>query len=111
MQLEDYFDFLGPDNIRVKGTRVGVETILYDFVHRKESPDTIAREYPSLTLEQIYATITYYLHNKETLDRYLADWMAYGDRMRVEQDRNPTPVMLRLRQLAEEHRILEAQPR
>lgn len=109
MQLEDYFDFLRPDDIRVKGTRVGIETILYDFIHRNESPDAIAAEYPSLTLEQIYATITYYLHNKETVGRYLADWMDYGDRMREEQHRNPTPVMLRLRRLAEEHPVLEAQ--
>lgn len=28
MQLEDYFEFLRPDDIRVKGTRVGIETIL-----------------------------------------------------------------------------------
>jgi hypothetical protein len=28
MQLEDYFDFLAPNDIRVKGTRVGIETIL-----------------------------------------------------------------------------------
>jgi hypothetical protein len=28
MQLEDYFDFLAPDDIRLKGTRVGIETIL-----------------------------------------------------------------------------------
>jgi hypothetical protein len=32
MQLEDYFNFLRPDDIRVKGTRVGIETILYDFI-------------------------------------------------------------------------------
>ncbi|MGH2367163.1 MAG: DUF433 domain-containing protein, partial [Chloroflexota bacterium] len=29
MQLEDYFDFLAPDDIRLKGTRVGIETVLY----------------------------------------------------------------------------------
>jgi len=32
MQLEDYFDFLEPDDIRVKGTRTGIETVLYDFI-------------------------------------------------------------------------------
>ncbi len=26
MQLEEYFDFLAPDYIRIKGTRVGIET-------------------------------------------------------------------------------------
>jgi uncharacterized protein (DUF433 family) len=57
MQLEDYFNFLALDDIRVKGTRIGIETILYDFIHRKRSPEQIAQTYPSLTLEQVYATI------------------------------------------------------
>lgn len=60
MQLEDYFNFLALDDIRVKGTRIGIETILYDFIHRKRSPEQIAQTYPSLTLEQVYATILYY---------------------------------------------------
>ena len=29
MQLEDYFDFQRLDDIRLKGTRVGIENILY----------------------------------------------------------------------------------
>jgi hypothetical protein len=28
MELESYFDFLAPGDIRVKGTRIGIETIL-----------------------------------------------------------------------------------
>jgi len=32
MQLEDYFSFLAPNDIRVKGTRVGIETILTDYL-------------------------------------------------------------------------------
>jgi hypothetical protein len=39
MQLEDYFDFLAPDDIRVKGTRIGIESILYEFIHRAQSPE------------------------------------------------------------------------
>ncbi len=32
MQLDDYFDFLGPDDIRIKGSRVGIETVLYEYI-------------------------------------------------------------------------------
>jgi hypothetical protein len=32
MQLEDYLDFQAPLDIRVKGTRVGIETILFDYL-------------------------------------------------------------------------------
>src|SRR2546423_14698570 len=42
MQLEDYFEFLTEDDIRLKGTRVGIETVLYDYIHRERSPEIIA---------------------------------------------------------------------
>ncbi len=91
MQLEDYFDFLAPDDIRIKGHRIGIETVLYNFIHRRRSPEQIAAEYPSLMLEEIYATILYYLHNKEAVNQYLADWIEFGERMRAEQEKNPPP--------------------
>lgn len=46
MLLEDYFDFQRPDDIRIKGTRIGIETILYDFIHRARTPEEIAQTYP-----------------------------------------------------------------
>jgi uncharacterized protein (DUF433 family) len=100
MELEGYFDFLAEDDIRIKGTRIGIETVLYEYIHRSQSPETIAARYPSLTIEQVYATITYYFHNREAVDTYLSDWLAYGRKMREEQDRNPPPVVVRLRELA-----------
>jgi len=103
MQLEDYFNFLSPDDIRLKGTRIGIETILYDFIYQSRSPEAIAARYPSLTLEQVYATITYYLHNQEAVRAYLARWVAHGEQMRAEQERNPTPAMVKLRRYRAEH--------
>ena len=100
MELEGYFDFLAEDDIRIKGTRIGIETVLYEYIHRSQSPEAIAARYPSLTIEQVYATITYYFHNREEVDAYLSDWLAYGRKMREEQDRNPPPVVVRLREMA-----------
>src|SRR5947209_5716767 len=97
MQLEDYFDFVAADDIRLKGTRVGIETVLYDYIYGSRLPETIAERYPSLTIEQVYATITYYLHNKDAVTIYLANWLEHGNRMREEQDHNPPPVVIRLR--------------
>ena len=108
MVFEDYFDFLAPNDIRIKGTRVGIETVLYDFIHQSKSPDAIAACYPSLTLEQIYATITYYRHNKEAVTLYLADWLEQGDRMRKGQRRNPPPVVSKLLRVAADERSAEA---
>jgi len=42
MQLEDYFDFLAPDDIRLKSTRMGIETILYCFIHQCQTPDKLS---------------------------------------------------------------------
>jgi uncharacterized protein (DUF433 family) len=102
MRLEDYFNFIAPDDIRIKGTRIGIETILYEYIHRAQSPEVIAERFPSLTLEQVYATILYYLHNKAAVSTYLADWLEHGRRAREEQQRNPPPFVEKLRRLKAE---------
>ncbi len=108
MQLEDYFDFLAPDDIRIKGHRIGIENVLYEFVHKAKTPDELQRRFPSLTLEEIYATILYYLHNKEAVSKYLAEWIEHGERMRAEQDRNPPPGLRWLQQPDTQKMIVEA---
>lgn len=102
MQLEDYFNFLAPNDIRLKGTRVGIETILHDFIYQAKTPEEIANTYPSLTLEQVYATILYYLHDQEKVSKYIADWLELGRKMREEQRKNPPSVVERLRKLKAE---------
>ena len=102
MQLETYFDFLAPDDIRVKGSRIGIESVLYEYIFREQTPEAIAQRFPTLTLEQVYATILYYLLNRTPIDAYMADWLEYGRHMRGEQDRNPPPFVTRLRTLKAE---------
>lgn len=109
MQLEEYFDFLSPSDIRVKGTRIGIETILYDFVYRSRTPEDIVAAYPSLTCEQVYATITYYLHNREQVTAYLSHWLETSKQRREEQRRNPSPAVQRLRRIATERQAASAQ--
>ena len=102
MQLEEYFDFLAPNDIRLKCTRVGIETILYDFIHRARTPEEIAQTYPSLTLEQVYATILYYLHNKEAVSQYVAEWLEWNHQQVKEQQLTPSPAAIRMRKLRAE---------
>jgi uncharacterized protein (DUF433 family) len=97
MQLEDYFDFLSPEDIRIKGHRLGIESVLYEYIHRARTPEEIAQRFPSLSLDKIYATILYYLRNKEQIDAYLTAWLEFGHQARLEQERNPSPVILKLR--------------
>ncbi|NER49414.1 MAG: DUF433 domain-containing protein [Symploca sp. SIO1B1] len=105
MQLEDYFNFLSTEDIRVKGTRIGIETILYDYIHRARTPEEIAQTYPSLNLEQVYATVLYYLHNKESVSQYVADWLEWSHQQLKAQQLNPSPSAPRLRQLRAEQKV------
>jgi len=59
-----------------------------------------------VSLEQIYATILYYLRNRAQLDAYLADWLAFGQAAREAQERNPPSVVVRLRQRKAEHQTV-----
>lgn len=99
MNLEDYFDVQAPDDIRIRGHRIGIESILYEYIHRRRPPEAIAKRFPTLSLEQIYATILYYLHDQERVGGYVDAWLEHGRRMREEQERNPPPVVVRLRKL------------
>lgn len=99
MQLEDYFEFLAPYDIRLKGTRVGIETILYDYIYHARTPEEIAETYRTVTLEQVYATILYYHHEKEKVSQYIADWLEWSHQMREEQRKNPHPGIKRLMEL------------
>lgn len=107
MQLEDYFNFLAPDDIRLKGSRIGVETILYEYIYRSRTAEEIAQTYTSLSLEQVYATILYYLQNKETVSKYIADWLEWGHQQRKAQALNPPPGIVRLRKIKEEKAAME----
>ncbi len=112
MELERYFTFLDPDDIRIQGTRIGIETVLDDYLNGV-SPEEMVTRYPSLTLEQICATITYYLHNKTTVDAYLARWRAYCNSSWEEWQRNSAPFVQEMRdrlQQAREQVLAEKGP-
>ncbi len=109
MQFEDYFDFLAPTDIRVRGTRVGIETILNDYLDLGLFPEDIVLRYPTLSLEAVYATIAYYWRNQEQLDAYIRAWKAHGEQMRRQQELHPSPAVQRLRALIRQ-RQLESAP-
>lgn len=101
-QLKDYFEFLNAEDIRIKGTRIGIETILSEYIYRQKTAEQIAQLYPALTLEQVYATILYYLQNQAEVERYLSNWLDYCLQAEQEQDKNPPPSVVRLLKLKAE---------
>jgi uncharacterized protein (DUF433 family) len=108
MQLEDYFEFLDPDDIRIKGHRIGIDDVLAYYLDGY-SPEEIAANLPTLSLEQIHATITYYLRNRPDMDAYLARLAAWREQRYQEWAASPAPVVQRLRALkAQRERALAA---
>ncbi|MCY7375093.1 MAG: DUF433 domain-containing protein [Pyrinomonadaceae bacterium] len=57
---------------RVADTRVSLDSVIYAFWDG-ETPETIARHFPALTLEQIYGAIAFYLANRAEIDRYMQE--------------------------------------
>jgi len=68
--LEDHFDFLPDGTVRIHASRIGIETVVEGF-RDGATPEEIIDRYPTLTREQVYATITYYLLNKEVVEQYV----------------------------------------
>jgi len=56
----------------VAGSRVSLDSLVYLF-QEGASPETIREEFNSLTLEQVYGAIAFYLANEAAIDIYLAE--------------------------------------
>ena len=84
---------------RVGGTRVTLDTVIGAF-NDGATPETIAYQYPSLTLADIYAVITYYLRAREEVDVYLAERQAKSEQVQRENEARFDPNGIRTRLLA-----------
>jgi uncharacterized protein (DUF433 family) len=55
----------------ISGSRISLESVVLAFLDGY-SPETIVAEFfPTLSLEQTYGAITYYLSNRRIIDAYL----------------------------------------
>src|SRR5688500_11636230 len=98
MELESYFEFASPEEILIKGARIGIETVLEDYLEGA-SPEEIAIRYHSVTREQVYAALLYYLRNRTQVDTYLETGRAHTERAWLEQRQTPSPAVRRLHEL------------
>jgi uncharacterized protein (DUF433 family) len=104
MKLEDYFDFLATDDIRLRGHRIGIEDVI-DYYLEGYNSEEIAANLPTLSLEEIHATITYYLHNRGKMDDYLARLSTWREQRYQQWVANPSPVAERIRALKAKERV------
>ncbi|MFN3761867.1 MAG: DUF433 domain-containing protein [Anaerolineae bacterium] len=101
--LESYFEFLDSGEIRIKGTRVGLEIVIRDYL-QGASPEEIVLRYPTLSLEQVHAAILYYLQDREKVYRYVQECWQEGEEGWRKQQTNSSEFVSALRQRLEAHR-------
>ncbi|MEM8962725.1 MAG: DUF433 domain-containing protein [Acidobacteriota bacterium] len=74
---------------RLVGTRISLDSIVYAF-RDGETPEVITHSFPSLTLEQVYGAVAFYLANRPEIDAYLAtEEKAYEDFRAASRDQDP----------------------
>jgi hypothetical protein len=80
-------------------TKVSLDSVVYAF-QQGHSPETIHQQFPSLSLEEIYGAITYYLANREEVDQYLKRQEQLWDELRKQSVQIADPIVERLRSMA-----------
>ena len=81
---------------RVADSRVSLDSVVHAYWEGK-SPEAIAEDFPSLTSEQVYGAIAFYLHNKREIDDYLVAQDAAWQKLAVSNDSQHGPLLERLR--------------
>jgi uncharacterized protein (DUF433 family) len=54
----------------IRETRISLDSVVYSFLNG-ESAESIAQNFPLLSLEQVYGAIAFYLANREMVNAYL----------------------------------------
>ena len=68
---------------KITGSRVSLDSVVYDFLSGL-SPESIADNYDTLTLEQVYGAITYYLAHRTQVETDLRRNRARFDALRLQ---------------------------
>ena len=67
--------------IKVAGSRVTLDTVVRAFL-RGAAAEEIAQQYPSLSLTDVYAAISYYLQHRAAVEKYLEKRAKYAKSVR-----------------------------
>jgi hypothetical protein len=61
------------------------------------SPEAIVEEFPTLSPEQVYGAIAFYLHNKSEIDQYLREQLERWRTIQAASEAQHGPLLDRLR--------------
>jgi uncharacterized protein (DUF433 family) len=68
---------------RVVGSRVSLDSVVHSYAEGC-SPEEIRWRFPTLSLEQVYGAITFYLRNQSAVDEYLRQQESRFEQLRVQ---------------------------
>ena len=88
--------------IRVGNTRVTLETLVSAF-NGGSTAEEIVYQFPVLNLADVYAVITYYLRNKDSVEKYLNNRMQLAEQIKRRNQENKNINDIRKRLLARQN--------
>jgi uncharacterized protein (DUF433 family) len=97
-----------PDGeVRVRGSRIGLYTIIHNF-QQGATAETIAEDYPTLPLPLVRQVLDFYATNREAVDQYVTAYRA--ELARLQAINPPSPALLRIRERLQARRAAEQAP-
>ena len=88
--------------IRVGNTRVTLETLVTAF-NSGSTAEEIVYQFPVLNLADVYAVITYYLRNRDTVEKYLNKRKQRAEQVKRQNQNNENMNDVRKRLLARQN--------
>jgi uncharacterized protein (DUF433 family) len=88
--------------IRVGNTRVTLETLVSAF-NGGSTAEEIAYQFPVLNLADVYALITYYLRNRDIVEKYLNNRIILAEQVKRRNQKNKHMDDIRKRLLARQN--------
>ena len=89
--------------VRIGGTRVTLDTVVRAFL-RGSTAEEITGQYPSLSLSDVYATISYYLQHREEVGKYLEKRREYAKAVREQNEKRFNQRGIRAKLLARKNK-------
>lgn len=88
---------------RIGDTRVSLDSVVYSWL-QGDSPETIADNFPVLTLEEVYGAIAFYLANQDMLDEYFRQAEVHADTLKQQWRDSNSALYRRLFAIKEERK-------
>ena len=88
--------------VRVGNTRVTLDTLVSEF-KGGSSAEEIVYHFPVLSLADVYAVITYYLRNRDSVEKYLNNRIQTAKQIKRQNQKNQSLNDIRKRLLARQN--------